>query len=58
MADGSELEAGPSEVVDIPPGHDAWVMGNEPVVGIDLGSAFYVNPKLDDTKLDLVSQPI
>jgi hypothetical protein len=35
MADGSELEVGPGEVSIIPPGHDAWVVGNEPVTGID-----------------------
>jgi hypothetical protein len=35
MADGSELEVGPGEVVSVPPGHDAWVVGDEPVVAID-----------------------
>jgi hypothetical protein len=42
MADGSELEVGPGEVSIIPPGHDAWVVGNEPVTGIDwAGMASY-----------------
>ena len=30
MDDGAELEIGPDEVFDIPPGHDAWVIGQEP----------------------------
>ena len=30
MDDGAELEIGPDEVFDIPPGHDAWVIGEEP----------------------------
>lgn len=35
MQDGVELEIGPSEVFEIPPGHDAWVVGDEPWVSID-----------------------
>lgn len=35
MDDGKEIECGPGEVSLIPPGHDAWVVGNEPVVLID-----------------------
>jgi hypothetical protein len=30
--DGQEMEFGPGDVVDIPPGHDAWVLGDQPVV--------------------------
>jgi hypothetical protein len=41
MSDGAELETGPDEVADIPPGHDAWVVGNEPVVMIDFGATGY-----------------
>src|ERR1041385_3860987 len=36
MDDGHELEFGPGDVSVIPPGHDAWVVGNEPFVGIDI----------------------
>jgi len=39
LADGSEMESGPGDVTVIPPGHDAWVVGNEPVVVIDWGGA-------------------
>jgi quercetin dioxygenase-like cupin family protein len=35
MDDGTEEEFGPSDAVVIPPGHNVWVVGNEPVVGID-----------------------
>lgn len=35
LDDGTEVETGPGDVADIPPGHDAWVVGDEPVVGID-----------------------
>ncbi len=39
MADGTELEMGPGEVVVLEPGHDAWVVGDETVVAIDWGGA-------------------
>jgi hypothetical protein len=35
MQDGTEFEAGPGEVTALPQGHDAWVVGDEPVVLID-----------------------
>jgi class 3 adenylate cyclase len=35
MRDGIELELGPGEVFEIPPGHDAWVVGDEPWVSVD-----------------------
>lgn len=35
MDDGTEIEAGPGDVTSLPSGHDAWVVGNEPVVVID-----------------------
>ena len=35
MADGTEFEAGPGDVVSLPQGHDAWVVGDEPVVVVD-----------------------
>jgi quercetin dioxygenase-like cupin family protein len=36
MDDGTEFEFGPGDVGVVPPGHDAWVVGNEPVVVIDV----------------------
>jgi len=38
MDDGTEQEFGPGEVSLIPPGHDAWVVGNEPCVSIDFAA--------------------
>jgi quercetin dioxygenase-like cupin family protein len=35
MDDGSELEIGPGDVFAIPPGHDGWVVGDEPCVILD-----------------------
>ena len=39
MADASEFEMGPGDVAVIPPGHDAWVVGDEPVEAVDWGGA-------------------
>jgi Adenylate and Guanylate cyclase catalytic domain len=33
--DGTGFEVGPQEVFDIPPGHNGWVIGDEPVVQIE-----------------------
>jgi ethanolamine utilization protein EutQ (cupin superfamily) len=37
--DGTEAEAGPGDVVVIPAGHDAWVVGDEPCVMFDFDEA-------------------
>lgn len=39
MNDGTEADAGPDEVVRIEPGHDAWVLGDEPCVMVDFGAS-------------------
>ncbi|MDB5163731.1 MAG: hypothetical protein JWS12_349 [Candidatus Saccharibacteria bacterium] len=36
MDDGTENEYGPGDVSVIPPGHDAWTVGDEPAVGLDI----------------------
>ena len=36
MDDGSEQEFGPGDVSYLPPGHDAWVVGKDPVVVVDI----------------------
>lgn len=36
MDDGTEMEFGPGDIGVVPPGHDAWVVGNEPVVAVDI----------------------
>lgn len=35
MADGIELEFSAGDVLEIPPGHDAWVVGDHRVVSVD-----------------------
>ena len=35
MKDGREFDLGPGSVSHLPAGHDAWVVGNEPVVAVD-----------------------
>jgi class 3 adenylate cyclase len=39
MDDGVELTIGPGDVYEIPPGHDAWVVGDEPWDSIEFASA-------------------
>ncbi|MCF6156471.1 MAG: cupin [Candidatus Brocadia sp.] len=34
-ANGIEREVGPGEAFEVGPGHDAWVIGNEPCVALD-----------------------
>jgi hypothetical protein len=42
MDDGTEFIAGPGDVTALPSGHDAWVVGEEPVVTVDwFGAASY-----------------
>ena len=36
MDDGTEYEYGPGDIGIVPPGHDAWVVGNEPLVALDI----------------------
>jgi hypothetical protein len=36
MDDGTQQEFGPGDISLLPPGHDAWVVGNEPVQVIDI----------------------
>jgi len=45
MDDGTQQEFGPGDISHIPPGHDAWVVGKEPVVVIDVqGMGQYAKP--------------
>jgi uncharacterized cupin superfamily protein len=37
--DGTEVDLGPGDVASIAPGHDAWIVGNEPCVALEFGSA-------------------
>ena len=46
MDDGSEFDCHPGDVSLLSSGHDAWVVGDEPVVIVDFqGMVDYANPK-------------
>lgn len=47
LDDGSEADLGPGDVVVIPAGHDAWVVGDEPCVSFDFddNSRDYAKPE-------------
>ena len=36
--DGAEADIGPGDAYRIDPGHDAWVLGDEPVVALEFES--------------------
>lgn len=45
MDDGTESEIGPGDAQFLPPGHDAWVVGDQPYVGLDFqGGHLYGKP--------------
>jgi quercetin dioxygenase-like cupin family protein len=39
MADGTETTMGPGDLFAIPPGHDSWVVGDEPYVSVHFSGA-------------------
>ena len=41
--DGSEADIGPGDAYMINPGHDAWVVGDEPCVGFEFDTAAAAN---------------
>ena len=46
MDDGAEVEYGPGDVGVIPPGHEAWVVGEDACVFIDFqGGEAYAKPQ-------------
>ena len=45
MGDGTEFVAEAGDVTSLPSGHDAWVVGDEPVVVVDwYGASNYAKP--------------
>lgn len=41
-SEGEEFDVGPGEITSLPSGHDAYVVGNEPVVVVDFfGASHY-----------------
>jgi class 3 adenylate cyclase len=47
LPDGTELEIGPGDVFEIPPGHDAWVVGDEPWISVDFEAMRTYGKELD-----------
>jgi hypothetical protein len=46
MDDGSEEEFGPGDVGYLPPGHNAWIVGDEPFIAVDFtGMETYAKKK-------------
>jgi hypothetical protein len=45
MDDGTEREYGPGDVGVVPPGHDAWVVGDEPCVLVDFNGMLHYAEK-------------
>lgn len=45
MDDGQEEEIGPGDFVRIEPGHDAWVIGDEPCVMVDFAATDYAKAR-------------
>jgi hypothetical protein len=39
MDDGAEGDLGPGDAYVIPPGHDAWIVGDEACVALDWSAA-------------------
>ncbi|WP_282693842.1 cupin domain-containing protein [Streptomyces sp. CC208A] len=45
MDDGEEADFGPGDFMEISPGHDGWVVGDEPCVALDwVGVGDYAKP--------------
>ncbi|HEY1278811.1 MAG TPA: cupin domain-containing protein [Acidimicrobiales bacterium] len=48
MDDGQESEVGPGDAIHIPPGHDAWSLGDEACTVVDFGGLKgYAQPTAD-----------
>lgn len=47
MNDGSAADFGPNDVMIVPPGHDAWTVGDEPCVVIDFSGMEHYAQKHD-----------
>jgi len=46
MDDGTKIEFGPGDAMSLPPGHDAWILGDEECIVVDfVGFENYAKPK-------------
>jgi len=51
MDNGTEFDVSAGDTMVIPPGHDAWVVGDEPFVAIDVtGMTRYAQPRKGEKK--------
>jgi hypothetical protein len=58
MDDGTEMDVGPGDVFVIGPGHDAWIVGNEPCVLFDVsGAAIYAVKQAAAARIEAAMQP-
>ena len=49
MDDGEQVEVGPGDVFYVAPGHDSWVVGDEPYVSVHfMGAEHYAQAKKSD----------
>ena len=56
MSDGPELEVGPGDLFEVPPGHDAWVVGDEAYVSVDFaGRRYFAAPEATSGKLTVAT---
>jgi class 3 adenylate cyclase len=56
MDDGSTIDLVPEDAFEVPPGHDAWVVGDEPFVAVDsLGRRYFGKPPDDEATRTLGS---
>jgi hypothetical protein len=57
MDNGSEAEFGPGDVGSVPPGHDAWIVGDEVFISIDFpdclkpGTSVSANAAVTNTQI-------
>lgn len=59
MDDGTRGEMGPGDMVVIPPGHDAWVLGDEPCTMVDFeGMARYARREEAGTRYEGASEEV
>lgn len=48
MDDGTQLTIGPGDAYEIPPGHDGWVVGDEPWDSVEFTSAHHFGRSAED----------
>ncbi len=57
MNDGQEDEIGPGDVLMIPPGHDAWVVGDETCVVLDFAGMEHYAERAEESRRQAGAPP-